>query len=201
MKWIGLTGGIATGKSTVAKILDQSGFKVVDADVVARQVVQPGTDCFKRIVKTFGRTLVQSDGQLDRKALGALVFSDPKRRLELENISHPYIQAHVLKLRKQFEQDGVEIAFYDVPLLFEKKLEKDFDAVVLVASSIQNQLNRLMRRNSLSEDQAKERMSAQIPISEKISKADYIIWNDGSEKHLEIEVLNFLEKMKSDFES
>lgn len=196
MKWIGLTGSIATGKSTVAEILKKNGYPVVDADQIAREVVAVGTEGFKKIVKTFGRTIVQKDGQLNRSELGALVFSDSQKRSELERIVHPLVQERTAQIRKELESKNIKMAFYDVPLLYEKGLQKNFDAVVVVAASAQVQLERLVKRNGLTMAQATDRIRSQLSIAEKTALADYIIWNDGDMKDLEFETTQCLNKLK-----
>lgn len=199
MIWVGLTGGIASGKSTVAGILAQSGYEVVDADFLAREVVKSQSSGFEKIVKLFGRTIVQADGELDRKKLGDIVFSDPQKRLELENITHPLIQKRVEEIKKNIEKRGDALAFYDVPLLFEKKLEKNFDAIVVVASSQEQQIQRLMKRNNLEQGQAKARIQAQIPIEAKVKLTEYVIWNSGSLEDLTQKTLECVKKLTAAF--
>ena len=199
MKWVGLTGSIATGKTTVAEIFKKNGYPVVDADLIAREVVAVGTEGFKKIVKSFGRTIVRDDGELDRKKLGDIVFANPEKRFELERITHPLVQARAAQLRNELESKNVKMAFYDVPLLYEKNLQDNFDAVVVVASSAQVQLERLMKRNNLSRSQAADRVSSQMSIAEKTAVADYVIWNDGAMRDLEFETAECLKRLKLAF--
>lgn len=195
MKWIGLTGGIASGKSTVAGLLQKNGYVVVDADVIARDVVARGSVGLKKVIDTFGRIYLKEDGELDRKKLGQLIFDNSEKRLELERIIHPLVQEKVKEIRAELEKKGTQIAFYDVPLLFEKKLQSQFDATVVVACSSHVQMERLMRRNGLSKSAAAARIGSQLPIMDKAMEADYVIWNDGALKDLEFEVSEFLKKL------
>ena len=197
MKWIGLTGGIATGKTTVAEMLRKNGYPVVDADAIAREVVARGTPGFKKIVDKFGRFYVQADGDIDRKRLGQAVFDDPLKRQDLEHITHPLIQEKVRQIRAALEAKGHAIAFYDVPLLYEKNLEPQFDSVVVVACSAPTQLDRLIKRNKLSRGAAASRVASQIPILDKVGKANFVIWNDGAQKDLDFEFAEFLKKLKA----
>src|SRR4051794_13154392 len=122
MLWVGLTGSIGSGKSTAAKILREMGYSVLDADQAARQALSPGMPAEAEVLKLFGTS--------ERRALGKIVFSDPAKLLQLEQLIHPYVKKEVLKERQQLEQQGAEVAFYDVPLLFEKQMEKDFDLIL-----------------------------------------------------------------------
>lgn len=179
-KWIGLTGGIATGKSTVTRMLRELGISVVDADELARSVVRKGTPGFQDVVSTFGASVVAADGDLDRKALGARVFSDASERAKLEAIVHPRVRTEQRRMRTELSQSGASIAFYDVPLLFEKDLESDFDATVAIVCSEAVQLSRLVVRDNLTAEEAKERIASQLPLSEKRRRATHVIENNGS---------------------
>ncbi|MCM2282897.1 MAG: dephospho-CoA kinase, partial [Bdellovibrionaceae bacterium] len=161
MKWIGLTGGIATGKSTVARILREHGFPVVNADELARQAVANGTPAFDAVVARFGNVVVAADGDLDRKKLGEVVFQDSRARADLEAIVHPVVRAEQRRLRDELAASGASLAFYDVPLLFEKNLDADFDASVAVICDEATQLSRLVARDGYSLDEAKRRIASQ----------------------------------------
>ena len=132
MQWIGLTGGIATGKSTAAEILRKLGYPVIDADAVSRQAVGPGTMGLQEVVRTFGQDVLLADGSLDRKKMATAVFDNPQLREKLEIILHPLIQAEVARQRQELEKNGHQLAIYDVPLLFEKNLDNQFDQIILV---------------------------------------------------------------------
>lgn len=197
MKWLGLTGGIASGKSEVTRILNQKGIPVVDADQVAREVVIPGSQGLSQVVKAFGPTILNPDGSLDRTKLGKLVFSNTSQLKQLETILHPLIQARVKKLRHQLEEKQVSVAFYDVPLLFEKSLQAQFDGVLVVWCQPAQQLKRLMLRDGLSESQAQSRLDLQLPIDQKKSRSDWVIDNSGSADLLPGKVSEILQKINS----
>lgn len=192
MLWVGLTGGIATGKSTVSKLLMVRGLPVVDADVLAREAVQIGTVVHAEIVQAFGPDAVLSDGQLNRKRIGEIVFRDPVRLQWLESVIHPEVRRLAEAKRRELQSQGHQVAFYDVPLLFEKKMESLFDRVVVVACSPELQLQRLIARDGLTEEEAKRRIATQLPITDKVKKADEVIVNDGSLQDLERAVDEFV---------
>lgn len=195
MKWIGLTGGIATGKSTVTKILRKKGYLVVDADEIAKQALQPGHPELKQVIQVFGQEYLQPDGSLDRKGLGEKIFLNPVEKEKLEKIVHPFVQAEVAHQRKEAEKRGVAIAFYDVPLLFEKKLEPQFDSILLIAADESLQIERLQSRNGFTLEESKLRIQNQLPMSEKRKRSDYIIENNSDLAHLEKQVDAFLKSI------
>jgi dephospho-CoA kinase len=196
VKWIGLTGGIATGKSTVAMILREMGHPVVDADELARTVVKPGTPVgdatLVRVAQVFGPEILNPDGSLDRSRLGQKVFQDPDLRLKLEAILHPEIQKLRASERRRLENDGFPMAFYDVPLLFEKHLESEFDHVVLVYTSEFLQRERLKARDHLGDEEISARLAAQWPIEEKKKRADYVILNSSGKDELRAQVKGYI---------
>lgn len=198
MKWIGLTGGIATGKSSAAAVIRGLGYPVLDADQLAKQSVQKGSEALTKITQTFGQDLILENGELDRSKMGKLVFTDVVKREQLENIIHPWIKNEVLKQKEALSAAGtVDLAFYDVPLLFEKNMESSFDLIVLVYCPESVQLSRLMQRNSLSQIEARLRIDSQISIEEKKTKSDFVIDNSGSFSDLEDAVKLTLKKIKS----
>jgi len=188
MLWIGLTGGIATGKSSAAKILRELGYPVVDADELAREVVALGTPGLKAVAKHFGPGVLGSRGELNRQALGQIIFSDENQREKLEEILHPLIQDLRGREKLRIEQTGAALAFYDVPLLFEKRMAKEFDFTVLVYASSKIQRRRLAERNHLSEDEISKRLAAQMPIEEKMKLPDYVIFNEAGPNELRANV-------------
>ncbi len=196
MKWIGITGGIATGKSTVAKRLRTLGYVVLDADEISHQVTGPGGGALQEIFRVFGDAIKTTDGGLDRKALAALVFAKKDALRQLEAIIHPLIQAEIAAEKSKLEKLGELVAFYDVPLLYEKHMEKSFDEVVVVAADEDQQLLRLMKRNSLTKPEAKLRLQTQMPIQEKIKKTKHVIHNNKDQKFLETEVSRVLRGLK-----
>lgn len=197
MRWIGLTGGIASGKSTVAYLLRNKGIPVVDADEISRHLTAQHGAGLKSIVRYFGSDIVSSEGDLDRKKLGAMVFSDAKKLSVLENILHPMVQAEVLEKRKSLVSEGVRFAFYDVPLLFEKNLQPQFDAIVVVSADLETQKQRLKLRNNLSDNEVLARIQAQLPMSVKEKQADFVINNHGSMQDLENQVNDLIEKLET----
>lgn len=200
MIWLGLTGGIATGKSTVAKILRDLGLPVVDADDLARQVVLPGkSSALDEIIKDFGAEVLGADSLLDRTKLGKIVFGKPDKLKKLEAILHPRIQELRRIEKNRLEAEGAELAFYDVPLLFEKNLQDEFASVVLVYASAEAQRKRLKERNQLSDLEIDQRLAAQIPIDEKLKLADFVIENTGSLMDLKAQVELIISKIRQKF--
>jgi dephospho-CoA kinase len=195
MKWIGLTGGIATGKSTVAEFIKQSGYPVINADVVAHQALSPAGPIFHHIVRTFGQDVVAADGQIDRRRLGAKVFKDEALRLKLESLVHPYVKSEVREQRRELERKGHALAFYDVPLLFEKNMQGEFDKIILVWCDEALQLERLLKRSGLSPSEARDRIQSQMPMSQKKSQAHYLIENNSTLEHLRDETQKTLRSL------
>ncbi len=174
---IALTGGIATGKSRCAAVFRAAGVPVIDADIVARDVVAPGTTGMTAITSRFGPTVVAADGSLNRAALGALVFADAAARRDLEAIIHPRVYEAI---GRWFASQTADLAVADIPLLFETGRDDDFDVVIVAACRPEQQLARLMARNGLSEGDARARIAAQWPIAEKAARADYTIDTSGT---------------------
>lgn len=195
MLWIGLTGGIACGKSSVTRILRSKGLPVIDADELAREVVRSGTPGLAEVAQVFGPEAIGADGELNRKRIGELVFGHPEKLAQLEAIIHPRVRARQDEKRRELEARGERLAFYDVPLLFEKKMEPLFDRVVTVACTPELQIERLMARNSLSRPEAEVRIRAQIPIDEKVRRAHDVIWNNGDWAALELAVEAYLARL------
>lgn len=178
---VGLTGGIGSGKSTVSRVFAGLGARVVDADVVARDVVRPGTPALARLARTFGPGVVAADGSLDRARLGALVFADAGRRRLLEGILHPLILSETDRRLEQIGRaDPVAVAVVDAALLYEVGREGAFDAVVVVWATPEQQLERLMRREGFDEAEARRRIAAQMPLEEKRRRADFVVDNSGT---------------------
>ena len=196
MKWIGLTGGIASGKSTVSRVLRWRGFPVVDADQLARDVVAVGSDGYRQVLQVFGPGIIGKNHELDRKKIGAVVFNDREKLDALEAILHPLIRDLAVKKRAELESQGFDIGFYDVPLLFEKKMESLFDSIVVVACQPEAQLLRMVTRDGLTEDAALARLNSQIPIGEKVQRASEVILNNGSLKDLEGAIDRYIERLQ-----
>ena len=178
-KIIGLTGGIASGKSTVSNWLISQGYPVVDADIAARKVVEPGTPALREITEAFGRDILLEDGTLDRKKLGAIIFSDEEERQTLNAIVHPAVREWMRQETERAFSEGASVVIMDIPLLFESKLTHMVEETVLVYVSMETQLKRLMDRDGYSETDALARIHAQMPIDDKRKLADYIIDNNG----------------------
>jgi dephospho-CoA kinase len=177
---VGLTGGIATGKSTVSRMLRDLGCVIVDADVLAREVVEPGAPAFREIVTEFGPDVVQPDGTLDRKRLGAVVFADAARRRRLEAITHPAIRASfATRLQSLVEQGFAGIVVFDAAVMIESGNYKNMDRLVVVATDPETQRIRLMARDGIGAEDAARRVASQMPLAEKVKLADYVIDNSG----------------------
>lgn len=177
---LGLTGGIATGKSTISTYLGSKNIPILDADKIARQVVEPGTPGLSEIVQYFGDAILQDDQTLNRKALGQIVFNNEQALQKLNEITHPRIQQMMMDQLAVLEQSDVPLVILDIPLLLENHNAAGADAVMLVTIPKQLQLERLMNRNHLTEVEAESRIAAQMPLAEKEKLADYIIDNSGS---------------------
>src|SRR5262244_1134398 len=186
---VGLTGSIATGKSTVSQMFAHLGARVIDADVLAREVVMPGQPAYLKIVEEFGQGVVQEDGTLDRKTLGTIVFADPARRKRLEEITHPAIGVRQQRILSVLDEEAFEgIVIWDVALLFETGGVARMDRVVVVATDPDTELARLVARDSLPEDAARARMAGQMPVAEKAKRAHYVIDNSGTRPDTERQV-------------
>ncbi|MFX3673209.1 MAG: dephospho-CoA kinase, partial [Paenisporosarcina sp.] len=164
---IGLTGSIASGKSMVSQLLKDKGFTIIDADVVSRLVVEPGSDTLIEIIKQFGNDIINPDGTLNREALGMIIFHHPAKRKQLNELMHPAIRHEMLKQRDELIKQGVKTIIMDIPLLFENKLQHFVEKILVVSVSAEIQLERLMKRNSLSKVEAEIRIKSQLPVSEK----------------------------------
>ncbi|GLB34524.1 putative dephospho-CoA kinase [Lyophyllum shimeji] len=192
---IGLTGGIATGKSTVSKLLKDKNVPVVDADVLARQVVQPGTPGLAKIVKEFGPEILLPDGTLDRKKLGTIVFNDEEKRKKLNAIVHPAVKRAMFMKVIGHWVNSEKYCILDVPLLIEGGLWRWVGKVVVVYCSDDIQLQRLMRRDGSTLEDASARLNSQMPITEKVAYADVVIDNSGTPQELNGQVEAFVERL------
>lgn len=195
MKWIGLTGGIATGKSTAAKMIESLGIPIIDADKISHELSETGKNAYEKIKSHFGTNILNQDLSINRNKLGQLIFLNPQLRQDLESILHPLIKEEVKILRSHYQNNGVKICFYDVPLLFEKKLSHEFSHTVLVWCDQLTQIQRLMRRSQLSEEEANLRISSQLPMIEKVGLADYCIDNSGDLEDLEKQILQLIKTL------
>jgi dephospho-CoA kinase len=197
VKLIGLTGGIASGKSTVAAILRRLGAVIVNADELSREVVRPDTPGWKELLETFGADILQTDRTLDRQKLRKIVFDDPAARKKLEAVIHPRVRALAEQRIKEHAAAGVSIVVYEVPLLFEGNLQDSLRPVVLVAASTSTQKKRLAERDQLAAAEAEKHIAAQMNLEKKRRLADYVIENDGNVDELERQVRTVLAKIEA----
>ena len=197
MKLVGLTGGIASGKSTVAKILKQLGAAIVDADQLSREVVAPGQDGWNEITATFGREVLQADQTLDRQKLRTMIFNNPDARKQLEAIIHPRVRALAEQRIREHGAAGFELIVYEVPLLFEGKIHEWLRPVILVACDVEIQRQRLQQRDAIDAAAAQKIIDAQMSLAEKRRLADYVIENDSSLADLEAQVRAVVAKIKA----
>ncbi len=179
MRLVGLTGGIATGKSTFAGALRALGVPVIDADELSRSAVARGTRALGAIAEALGPSAIGPDGELDRKRVAALVFADPGARARLEAIVHPAVRAAMRAETERLAAQGHPIAFYDVPLLYETGLERELEAVAVVWAPREAQAARMRARDGFTEEEIRARLAAQLPIDEKAARADFVVLNDG----------------------
>ncbi|MFC5251867.1 dephospho-CoA kinase [Streptomyces nigrescens] len=193
---VGLTGGIGAGKSEVSRLLASYGAVIVDADKIAREVVEPGTPGLAAVVEEFGDDVLAPDGTLDRPKLGGIVFSDPEKLKALNAIVHPLVGARSAELEASAGPDAVVV--HDVPLLTENGLAPLYDLVVVVDAAPQTQLDRLVRLRGMAEDEAKSRMAAQATREQRLAVADLVIDNDGPLKALEPQVRAVWERLRTD---
>lgn len=177
---VALTGGIATGKSHVRARFESLGIPTVDADMLARDAVAPGTAGLAAVVRRFGGEVCDADGTLNRRKVGGIVFHDPEARRDLEEIVHPYVREMTERWFASLDPERVPFAVADIPLLFEGQREGDFDTVIVTACEPAAQLRRLMERDLLTEAEARQRIAAQWPLEKKIANADYVIRTDGT---------------------
>ncbi|XP_068161783.1 dephospho-CoA kinase domain-containing protein [Antennarius striatus] len=194
---VGLTGGISSGKSTVSSMLRELGCPIIDADVVARKVVEPRTPAYSRIVAHFGSDVLLENGEIDRKKLGQIIFVDEEKRRLLNAITHPEIQKAMLKQILFYFIRGYRYVVLDVPLLFEtRRLTQFLNHTVVVYCDPATQLSRLMQRDGLTQEEAEQRLAAQMPLNEKRGLANHVIENSGSREDTHRQVLRLHTKLE-----
>lgn len=196
---VGLTGGIVSGKSTIARMFRQLGADIIDADNIARAIVQPGEKAWKNIVHYFGKEILKDNQEINRKELARIVFADKEKLEKLNKITHPEIVAiiknKIEEMRSKDSSDGT-ICIVEVPLLFEANLEGMMDKIIVVYLNREEQIKRLLIRNSLTQEEAINRIDSQIPMEKKLKKADYVIDNGASLGHTRIQVKQIWQELR-----
>lgn len=193
---VGLTGGVATGKSTVAKVMRQKGIAVINSDELAHQAIEPGGPAYEQVVADFGSEVLLPDGKINRRLLGEIVFGDQAARKRLEGIVHPIVIEGIRQELEHYSKDGAQIVVVEVPLLFEVGLMNLFDYVWVVSASYEHQLRRILERDRLTEVKAKERIAAQMSLEDKKKRADAVITNDNGLDSLEKQVSTLLRTLE-----
>lgn len=183
MYLVGLTGGIGSGKSTVAERMVEHGAELIDADEIAREVVLPGTPAHRKIIDHFGREVLDDEGFIDRPALGRVVFGDPDKRALLNELTHPPV-VHAIAEQLEILQAFDGIVVLDVPLLVEAGVDRGYDAILVVAAHPETQLRRLVEQRGMPESDARGRIESQAPLEDKLAIATHVIWNEGSMEEL-----------------
>jgi dephospho-CoA kinase len=179
MRIYGLTGGIGSGKSTVAALFKRCGIPVLSADALAHDAVSPGTDGLREVVEAFSTDILHADGSLDRRKLGQIVFNDPAAKRRLEGIVHPRVQERFLECARELSGEGAQAMIYEVPILFERDLDAMFAATILVCSSEAERIRRVTTRDGVSEREVQDRIHNQLPDLDKRARATYVIDNDA----------------------
>lgn len=197
MKRIGLTGGIGSGKSTVAKVLAEQGFPIIDADKIAREIVEPGQPALAELALKFGDEIINDDGSLNRQALANIAFADEESRQALNIITHPRINARTEELFAEAEAAGKEAAVWDMPLLIDQGYQDRVDTVIVVDVDAETRVKRLVEHRGLDEDDARRRIASQVDDETRRKAAHYIVDNNGELEVLEPQVLSIVEKIKN----
>lgn len=192
---VGLTGGIASGKSTVSAIFREMNIPVIDADQIAKEVVQNGRVAYSKIVEAFGKEILQEDLEINRAALGQIIFHNEQERQKLNSIVHPEVRSEMLKQKEQLIAEQYQLVVLDIPLLFESKLTYLVDQVIVVHVNELVQLERLQKRNNLSKEDALARIKSQLSLTEKAKMADFIIDNNGSIDETKEQVIKLVSKL------
>jgi dephospho-CoA kinase len=192
---VGLTGGIATGKSHVRAQFEQRGVPTIDADVLARDAVAPGTLGLAAVVRRFGDGVLNAAGALDRRRLAEIVFADATARRHLEAIIHPEVQRATDDWFARLDASAHPFAIADIPLLYEAGRETAFDAVIVVACDPETQVRRVMARDAVTETEARQRLAAQMPIQDKVVRAQFVIWTDGTHEQTNEQVRQIYERL------
>jgi dephospho-CoA kinase len=199
MLTIGLTGGLASGKSTVSNMIKELDIPLIDADFYAREVVKPEEEAYKKIVAHFGEGILHSDETIDRKKLGAVVFNNTGERNALNSFVHPAVRKKMNDQRERYLKEGRELVVLDIPLLFESELTETVDKILLVYVDEDVQLQRLIDRDGSTKEEALSRINSQMPLKEKVPGADEVIHNNGTKKNTQDQLLQILKKWRPYF--
>jgi dephospho-CoA kinase len=198
MRRVALTGGIATGKSYVRAQFEQLGVPTIDADTLAREAVAQGTPGLTAVVHRFGHDVLAPSGALDRQKLASIVFMDPAARKDLEGIVHPAVRQATESWFDGLDPARYAFAIADIPLLYEVGRDRDFDVVVVAAVDPETQVRRVMERDGATEEEARQRLAAQLPIDEKVRRADFVIQTDGSFEQTDQQVRAVFDQLQAD---
>ena len=197
MQVIGLTGGIATGKSSVSALLEKAGAVIIDADRIARQVVKKGLPAYREIVASFGEAILLPDGEINRSSLGNIIFNDPRKKQLLNRIVHPYVRKEQNRQLKHIEKNDPDaIVILDIPLLIETQTYMDLSELIVVYAPEHIQIARLMQRDGISKTDALARVRSQMPIEEKKGKATIVIDNSGTRENTRKQTLKIFQRLK-----
>ena len=192
-----MTGGIATGKSHVRAKFEELGVPTIDADTLAREAVRPGSSELKAVVERFGPGVLDASGSLQRRRLASIVFADPVARRDLESIIHPFVRQQADAWFRNLDLVRHPFAIADIPLLFETGGHRDYDAVIVAACAPETQVKRVVDRDHVTDAEARQRIAAQLPIEEKIRRADYVIRTDGTFEDTDQQIRTILEKLST----
>ncbi len=195
---VGLTGGLASGKSFVGRTLAEFGCMLIQADELGKQVQQPGGEAYDEIVREFGREILSADGAIDRRRLGSIVFQDPERLKTLSAIVHPYVHARQREIEEEFGRTNPHgIAVTEAAILIETGTYRDYDRLIVATCSTEQQVERAMARDRLTREEVLDRMSRQMPLSEKVKYADYLIDTSGSKQETQSRTKAVYESLRS----
>ncbi len=197
MKIIGITGGVATGKTTVAKFLSSLlGAEIIGADEIVHELLTPGEEVWQKVLQFFGKDIFKNDSSIERKKLGESVFSNTSKRRKLESIIHPAVKKVIKEKLKQFKKNGKKWVVMDIPLLFEAKMERMMDSIIVVIRNESAQLDTLQKEKGLSLKEARERIKSQLPLSEKVKRAHFVVDNNGALPDTEKQVREICARFK-----
>jgi len=194
-KIYGLTGSIASGKSTVSNFFKELNIPIVDADLIAKEVVEIGQPAYVKIVEVFGSQILLENGDINRPLLGSIIFNEKEKRLQLNSIVHPEVRREMVKQADTYLAEGEPLVILDIPLLYEGNSIELVEKVIVVSVSEETQLKRLMKRNDLTKEDALLRIASQIPVKEKEARADYVIDNNGDLEDTKRQVVELLNKI------